>query len=203
MEKKKIICVLGESKSGKDNTVGIAELISKEMGDEILLNEVVSYTTRPKRENEENGREHFFISEEKAKKMMQEKKILAYTKIEDPNSGVKGYEYFTTYDQLEGANIYIIDPNGLESLRKNPNLDILSVYIHSPKFIRKIRAMKFSDYNKEYKNRVKNEEKQFAKFKKNKEYDYKIRNIQWFSYITGKRFYNLCHAFLTGKLKRR
>ena len=201
--RKKLICVLGETKSGKDNTVGIAELISKEMGDEILLNEVVSYTTRPKRDNEENGREHFFITEERAEKMKKEKKILGYTKIEDPESGAKGYEYFTTYDQLDGANIYIIDPNGLEGLRKNHDLDILAVYIHSPKFIRRIRARKFSDYNKEYKNRVKNEEKQFARFKKNKEYDYKIHNVQWFSYITGKRFYNICHAFLNGKLKRR
>lgn len=201
--RKKLICVVGETKSGKDNTVGVAEFISKEMVGAIPLNAVVSYTTRPKRDSEENGREHFFISEEKAHKMMKEKNILAYTKIEDPESGAKGYEYFTTYDQLDQSNIYIIDPNGLRDLKKNQDLDILTVYIHSPKFIRRFRARKFSDYNTEYKNRVKNEEKQFAEFRKNKEYNYKIHNIQWFSYITGKRFFNICQAFLGSELKRR
>ena len=57
MKKKKIICLLGETASGKDT---IAKYITKTLD----IKQVVSYTTRPIRSNEQNGREHWFISKE-------------------------------------------------------------------------------------------------------------------------------------------
>lgn len=202
MEKKKLICVVGETKSGKDNTVGIAELLSRDFGDDIQLNEIRSYTTRPKRDNEENGREHFFISEERARELLANNEVLAYTKIEDPESGNKGYEYFTLLSQLDYGNIYIIDPKGIESLEKHRDkIDFISVYIHSPFFIRRFRARHFSDFKSEYFARVLNERKQFREFRKKKKYDYRIENIQWFSYIAAFRFYLICKNFLSGERK--
>lgn len=198
MTKKKLICVVGESKSGKDHTITIAEHFSEHFEDTVLLKEICSYTTRPMREGEKNGVTHYFISEEEKEKMMSENEVLAYTKIEDPSSGKKGYEYFTLLNQLDSGNIYIIDPQGLDDLKKRFGdiLDILVIYIHSPFIIRKLRARKSSDYKKEYKNRVRNERKQFLTFKRKKEYDHKLENIQWFSFITAYRFYFICKKFL-------
>ena len=167
MNRKKLICVVGESKSGKDTTVGIAELLSMDFDQKFRLSEIKSFTTRPMRDNEVNGREHFFISEEEAREILSKEEILAYTKIEDPETGKKGYEYFTLMTQLDEGNIYIIDPNGLESLKKhNDKVNIFTIYIHSPWFIRRLRARRFSDFKDEYKNRVLNEKKQFSEFRK-------------------------------------
>lgn len=200
MNRKKLICVVGESKSGKDTTVGIAELLSMDFDQKFRLSEIKSFTTRPMRDNEVNGREHFFISEEKAREILSKEEILAYTKIEDPETGKKGYEYFTLMKQLDEGNIYIIDPKGLESLKKhNDKVNIFTIYIHSPWFIRRLRARRFSDFKAEYKNRVLNEKKQFSEFRKKKKYDYKLENIQWFDYITGYRFYSICKKFLMGR----
>ena len=89
MNRKKLICVVGESKSGKDTTVGIAELLSMDFDQKFRLSEIKSFTTRPMRDNEVNGREHFFISEEEAREILSKEEILAYTKIEDPKLGKK------------------------------------------------------------------------------------------------------------------
>ena len=52
----KIFCLMGKSSSGKDT-------IFKELNEdkELNLKPIVSYTTRPKRINESDGVEYFFI----------------------------------------------------------------------------------------------------------------------------------------------
>ena len=52
----KIFCILGKSASGKDTIYASLISISKE------LSPVVTYTTRPRRKGEINGREYHFIS---------------------------------------------------------------------------------------------------------------------------------------------
>ena len=57
----KIYCICGKSSSGKDT------VYKRLLADENLkLNQLVTYTTRPIREGEVNGREYFFIDEAKA-----------------------------------------------------------------------------------------------------------------------------------------
>ncbi|MBO4309985.1 MAG: guanylate kinase [Lachnospiraceae bacterium] len=67
----KIYCICGKSSSGKD-TVYKRLLADKELG----LNQLVTYTTRPIRDGEENGREYFFIDEAEAIKLHEEGKIV-------------------------------------------------------------------------------------------------------------------------------
>ena len=67
----KIYCICGKSSSGKDT------VYKRLLADESLkLNQLVTYTTRPIREGEENGREYFFIDEAKAIKLHEEGKIV-------------------------------------------------------------------------------------------------------------------------------
>ena len=67
----KIYCICGKSSSGKDT------VYKRLLADENLkLNQLVTYTTRPIREGEVNGREYFFIDEAKAIKLHEEGKIV-------------------------------------------------------------------------------------------------------------------------------
>lgn len=67
----KIFCLMGKSSSGKDT-------IFKEINDDKDLNlkPIVSYTTRPKRINETNGVEYFFINNDELNKFEKENKII-------------------------------------------------------------------------------------------------------------------------------
>lgn len=67
----KIYCICGKSSSGKDT------VYKRLLADESLkLNQLVTYTTRPIREGEVNGREYFFIDEAQAIKLHEEGKIV-------------------------------------------------------------------------------------------------------------------------------
>ena len=78
--KPKLICVLGETGSGKDTIVN--EAIKQSLFD---IRKVCSFTDRPKRVGEKNGVEHYFISTKEFDKLKETRKddILAYTRIKD------------------------------------------------------------------------------------------------------------------------
>lgn len=95
---KNMILIVGRTCSGKDT---FAKCL-----DEIGFKGVKSYATRPKRfENEDT---HIFISPEEADDFPMEKRV-ATTKIGE-------YEYFTTMEQFNHSDYYIIDPSGLWTL---------------------------------------------------------------------------------------
>lgn len=99
--KQMIVCIVGPSGSGKTTLASIA---SKELNIPTLC----SYTTRPKRENEINGVDHFFVSNEE---MPTKDKMLAYTKFGD-------YEYWSSIEQIpeDKPILYVIDEKGLMML---------------------------------------------------------------------------------------
>lgn len=101
-----IIAIIGESGSGKT----YASLHMSELG----YNLIVSYTTRPMREGETNGIEHWFVD---SSLIPDKEMMMAYTKFGD-------YEYWTTKWQFEDIvpNIYVIDEKGLEFLKENSHL---------------------------------------------------------------------------------
>lgn len=146
-----LLCIMGKSGSGKDY---IANKISKDFNIPIL----VTYTTRDKRINEINGREHWFISKEEMENIKKNKEMIAYTKIGD-------IEYCGLYEDIKDKDIiYIIDPNGVEYLmEKYPNIDIRVMYVYADNKTRKKRAMNRDkkDYKKEYRRRVKEEKERF------------------------------------------
>ncbi len=67
----KIFCLMGKSSSGKDT-------IFKEIKDDRDLNlkPIISYTTRPKRVNETDGVEYFFISIDELKEYEKQNKVI-------------------------------------------------------------------------------------------------------------------------------
>ena len=108
----KLITITGPSGAGKDT---VARMLSEMSGYQVLC----SYTTRPKREGEIDGVEHYFVE----KCNVPHDKMLAYTQY-------GGYEYWVTIDQVTDDAIYVIDEAGLKDLcEKFPDIELFKICV--------------------------------------------------------------------------
>lgn len=110
----KIYCVMGKSSSGKDSIY--RELLRR---DELPLEAIVPYTTRPIREGEIPGKDYIFCDEERVQQLADEQRIIelrAYQTV----YGV--WKYFTVDDgQLDLENrsyLYIVTLEGYIRIRE-------------------------------------------------------------------------------------
>ena len=170
LPKKTIFCILGESGSGKDTLV---EYTLKEF--KLDLKPVLSYTDRPIRQGEQNGKEHVFLSKEEMTEFLNSNKkdIAAYTQI-----GETGYRYCAMTSVIDRSDIYIIDPNGLKEFkeRTGDRYNIVSIYIDCPLKERRKRTEGRSDAASKFEARVAAESDQFAKFREEHGYYHVIDN---------------------------
>lgn len=97
-----IICLVGDSGSGKT----LASLYLQQVFD---WKAIVSYTTRPMREGETNGIDHWFVD---PSLVPEQRKMCAYTVFGN-------YQYWTEWKQFfdNNVNVYVIDEKGLINLR--------------------------------------------------------------------------------------
>lgn len=108
----RLITIIGQSGAGKDT---VALMLSAILGYDVLC----SYTTRPMREGETEGKEHHFV---KACNVP-ESEMLAYTQYGN-------YEYWTEKKQVNGTAIYVIDEKGLLKLMERcPKAKIITIYV--------------------------------------------------------------------------
>ena len=152
-----IFCILGKTGSGKDSLVN--EVSAKEG-----LTSLISYTTRPRRNNE--GDSHIFVTEED---YLFEENILVDTKIGN-------YYYWSTKEQIEKSDFYIINPNALSTLKEKvgDTVRIITIYITAPEAARLARLrLRDKEVNLD---RIAAEEEQFRVFEEKKDYDYCIHN---------------------------
>ena len=164
MNKKTIIAIVGRTSSGKD-------YISKRLSTILDYPLVVSHTTRPKRENETNGVEHWFDSKEEFDNLMQNNTVIAYTKIGE-------YEYCALLEDIGDNAIYIIDAKGIEYLKQNfkDRIKLYIVYIYCDDYVREARASIRSDFKTSWHKRNKDEDRQFTEFESNRQWDLLIDN---------------------------
>lgn len=137
---KKIFVFMGKSSSGKDTL--FKELLKS--SEELDIIPYVPYTTRPMRENEENGKDYFFVSDEEFNGLILDGKMLecrAYNTIH----GI--WKYGTVNDsQFEtDKNIAIIlTLEGYNSLISSNSIDtksIVPIYIEVEDGERLTRAL--------------------------------------------------------------
>ena len=124
-----LYCIVGRTSSGKDT---LAKKIVSTFKD---ISIIVSYTTRPIRDYETDGVDHWFITEEDYIEKYADKEKLAYTEI-------NGYRYFTLKDDVltQKKNIYIIDPNGLKEIYANKSgYHIRCMYVRANDYVRRER----------------------------------------------------------------
>lgn len=109
---KKMLLIVGASGSGKTT---IADKLSKMYGLKVLP----SYTTRPKRNNQETG--HTFVSKKE------------FDELTDKVTYLKRYdaEYCATANQIDNYDLYIINPEAAIELQKkykgNKKIEILYI----------------------------------------------------------------------------
>ena len=163
-EKKTILCTVGRTGSGKN-------YISERLSTILDYPLVVSHTTRPKRDNETNGVEHWFDTKEEFDTLIQNNTMIAYTKIGE-------YEYCALLEDIGDNAIYIIDPHGIEYLKQNfkNQINLKIIYIYCDEYIRRARASTRSDFKTKWEQRNKDEDAQFTEFESNRKWNLLIDN---------------------------
>ena len=166
MKKKPVkFLFIGRTCSGKSS---IAKGVSKKLG----LRVVKSYTTRPPRDNEKNGKsDHYFISEDEFDMLGSVYGFVAETEINN-------VKYATTYDELERSDIYVIDPNGAENLMRicSSDFEFVTVYIRVPYKVAEERYVQRGGTKKDFKSRYDSENDQFKEYEKRREVDFHLLN---------------------------
>lgn len=160
-----LLLIIGRTASGKDSLVN-------KLCERTGLKQLISYSTRPRRENE--GNTHIFVSEKEYQKMLTDGKVAVDTNI-------AGNYYWSTIEQLYETDIYIIDYIGYKKLKELnlPNLRLVSVFVNTPDEVREERALKKRKDDKlVFRKRSLDEAAQFREMLKNADFDYSISNIE-------------------------
>ena len=162
MSKKILILIVGETGSGKTTVCNY-----------LPFHKVCSYSTRPIRIGEVNGRDHIFISDEKMDDIEKNEHIIAW-------SNNCGYRYCATEEMLKcGVNLYIIDPAGVEWFQKSYSGDELmtiTIGLFVDRNIREERCKNRSDFETKFKKRSDDEKEIYGNFRCNGKFDYCIKN---------------------------
>ncbi|MBO5618121.1 MAG: guanylate kinase [Pseudobutyrivibrio sp.] len=101
-----IYCIMGKSSSGKDTIFKL--LLGRE---DLQLNRIVSYTTRPIRSNEKPGEEYNYVSIQEKDKLLDDGKVIEIRK----------------YDTVHGPWFYFTVDDGQIDLKSNDYLIIGTV----------------------------------------------------------------------------
>lgn len=140
---------MGKSGSGKTT---IATNLEQNYG----LRQVQSYTTRKPRYEGEVG--HIFVTDSE------------YRHIPDKVATTRfnNYDYCATQQQCEDADIYVIDPHGVESFNRNyhGNKKWITVYLDVNPFTRFMRMVKRGDSILAALTRLRHDHRAFKNFKK-------------------------------------
>ena len=111
-----IIAIAGASGSGKTT---LSKYLQRKYG----IPAIVSTTTRPRREDEIEGEDYFFVSSTRG---ISREAMLTYTRFGK-------HEYFSRKSQLpaSGYCTYVVDENGIRALKQTAGAeyDVFAVYV--------------------------------------------------------------------------
>lgn len=134
MNRIKILALFGESSSGKDS-------IQNWMVNNIEnTHKIISYTTRPPRENEKDGEDYYFISQKEFLKEILQNKMLEYSYFNDWYYGTMKSSF-----EKDKINIGIFNPQGIRSLilksEHDLSFEVLPVWIQVDDRTRLLRSL--------------------------------------------------------------
>lgn len=131
----RVIAIIGKAGSGKDS---IATLLQKTEPNK--FHNIISHTTRPKREGEENGVNYFFLTKEEFLDQAQRGEMIETTEFND-------WYYGTSIKSLskDKVNIGVFNPEGVRSLKSQPDIEVWVCYIYARAKTRLLRQLKRED----------------------------------------------------------
>lgn len=168
-----IFVLSGPSGSGKTT---LRDHLLKEKALKKIFVKSISFTTRPMRLGEREGRDYFFINENTFHSLRKNKRILEWTRY-------LGYYYGTKKDLLElslrkGKNVLLcLDFKGASRIKKIYPKDTVTIFIIPPslKELRKrIEGRSLGTGEEEVSRRISRAERELKNIP---EYDYSLKNI--------------------------
>jgi guanylate kinase len=150
----KRIIITGKGGSGKDYLRKIMEGFG--------FTYCKSYTTRPIREGEENGKDYFFIED---KDIPKKKDLYESVYFND-------WFYGTPKEEFEKSNLFIMTPKGVSSLKKGDRKNSIVVYVDSDEDSRRSRLLERKDAD-DVERRIDADEEDFKDFN---DFDITINN---------------------------
>jgi guanylate kinase len=153
------VILVGKAAAGKDHLRKILCGRGFEYG--------ISYTTRPPREGEIDGKDYFFLSDDEFKKKIGQD--FWYEWIE-----FNGWYYGTSYRQfVHACNLFIMTPKGISHIDPVDRKECTIIYLNIPDDIRRKRLEERDMPGDSIDRRMEADEKDFADFN---DYDIEINN---------------------------
>lgn len=118
------IILVGPGASGKD-------FMRKRLEDR-GMKYAVSYTTRPPRPGETDGKDYFFLSQTECQRMIDEGKF--YEAID-----FNGWTYATSVEQFYNDDVFIMTPSGLAHLAEEDRKKSFVIFFDIDENIRRVR----------------------------------------------------------------
>lgn len=133
----KIIAIMGEAGTGKDSLMQEILKLKPE------FHEIISCTTRPKRQGEVEGVNYYYYTPEQFGDRVLHDEMLECTVFND-------WFYGTSYDSVRSdcINIGVFNPTGVESLLARPDVDVKVIRVvaeDKTRFIRQLNREEWPD----------------------------------------------------------
>jgi len=114
MENNKRTILVGKAASGKDYL--------RKRFESRGFKYAVTYTTRPPREGEMNGKDYFFISEDESKRLIESGFFYEYVIF-------NGWVYGTSVSQFYTSDLFIMTPAGISKIKPEDRLNSFIIYV--------------------------------------------------------------------------
>ena len=157
------------SPSGAGKTTISREILKK---DDIIMS--ISYTTRKIRKNEKEGKDYFFTSKERFKKLVNKNFFLEYAEVFDNFYGTPA-NYVEKLLSKGKDILFDIDWQGTQQLKKSKKNDLVTIFILPPskKELQKRLVKRDLDQNSEINKRMFKASSEISHYN---EYEYIILN---------------------------
>lgn len=125
----KVIAIIGKSCSGKST---IAKILESKYG----FNRVVTCTTRPRRDKEQEGIDYFFLSPDSFEEKMNGREFLEVNLF-------KNWLYGTPYSSFSSdkVNVWVTEPSGLRAILKKKDVELRIFLLESNDKVRFLRYL--------------------------------------------------------------
>jgi len=161
MKNHKRIILVGKAASGKDHL--------RKKFESRGFKYAVSYTTRPPRENEIDGKDYFFITDEEATNMVESNMFYEYVHF-------NGWLYGTTVTQFYMDDLFIMTPAGLSHIKPEDRSSSFIIYTDIDMSTRITRLTNRDMPGDSLSRRIKADELDFTDFN---DYDLRITNADF------------------------